>query len=355
LDILQLRILTALGSWKFAKMVYLFGKNSPVQIDSENDPFRYYSVRQFAVSANRRNASPYFNSFVQYYDDPNYADTLILEALNGRGKWGGRTTAQKSAFITESCAFHVIYLHTLAQINGAVDACNGYEEDGEYELTHPWDEVAALVIGSLEGPAEGGSRDTDDGQLIWGLSNRRAFQFQKLNDDSYSEVASKMIDHLFAGKGELDALDCDNLRKTANKVVQEMLIPLLQSVLRYAIQNEKLDNTADVADLALGEVFSLALVPIVSTYDQNAADIIEENMVYRPGIDPVRDGVQSVANALGDAAENFGITCQRIGYTNAVDPCIKYGGSSAPGLKPTMMALLLSNVVVGGLLWLAIL
>mmetsp|Transcript_6750 Transcript_6750/g.19755 ORF Transcript_6750/g.19755 Transcript_6750/m.19755 type:complete len:751 (-) Transcript_6750:154-2406(-) len=350
-DVLQMRILTSLGRFRFAKHLYEYGRNSPVQRDSINDPFEYYSLGDFAVSTARKNADPMYTAFVQYHNDPNYADTMIRKALDGTDKWSG-SIPQRTAVVAETAAFHVLFLHAVAQINDAVTACKGEQENDEYDLTHPWDEVAALLIGSLEGPKEGGSADVQDGQLIWGLANRRAFQFQTLNDKGYSSTDSRLEDLLFAGRGELDAENCDALEKTGEQIKSTILIPLLQSVIRYAIDNEDLNASSDAESLALGETYALAAIPIVAGLDESAASILEENMVVRPNIAVVRDGVQAVATAAGAAAEANSMRCTAIGTTSQADPCVGNGSGAVAGMAMSWsrMALTVAGGLVGAVL-----
>jgi hypothetical protein len=248
--------------------------------------------------------------------------------------------AQRSAIIAETCAFQILYIHLIAQINDAVKKCKGVESEedyDEYDLTHPWDEVAALLIGSLEGTEEGGSTDVQDGQLIWGLNNRRGFQFQTLNGKGYSKVNSQFEDLLFAGRGEIDAMNCDAFEKTGEKIKQMTLIPLMQSVMRYAVQNEKLTADSNLEDLALGEAYALAIIPIIQSSDPESAIILEENMIFEDGIDPVRDGSQVVADAIGSAAVSRGIRCSLLGSTYETRPC-RFHGSSAQGLRPLLFS-----------------
>jgi len=338
LDVLQIRILTSLGSFGYAKLWYLYGRNSPRERDSENDPFEFYSLSDFATSTSRQNAEPYYSAFIAYHNNPNYADVLIRNTLEGVDKWDkNKSVEQRSAVVTEACSFLVLYLHLIAQINDAVNNCRNVDENGEYDLTHPWDEVAALTIGSLEGKEEGGSSHVEDGQMIWGLSSRRGYQFQTLNRQGYADVNSELEDLLFAGKGEIDALQCDMLEKTAEKIKTKSMIPLLQSVLKYAILNEDHPADSDSAHLALGEVFALAVIPIVKLYDEASAYILEENMLTHQGIKPVRGGVQEVANAVGSAADAMGINPRELGSTPEADPSLLYGGSSSPALKPCLV------------------
>lgn len=342
LDVLQLRILTSIGNFNFARFWYMYGRNSPVQRDSDNDPFSFYSAADMATAITRRNAEPWYSEFLKYYNDPNYADTIIRDTLDGKGKWGNaKSVEQRSAVITETTAFMVLYLHLISQIHDAVNSCRGMSNGGEYDLTHPWDEVAALLIGSLEGTQEGGSSDPEDGQFIWGLATRRAFQFQTING-GFAKVNSQLEDLLFAGRGEIDAFDCDAFEGTANHIQELTLVPLMQSVLHFAINNEGLSPTSVSEELALGEVFARAIIPIIQLSDPASANIIEENMImiFEQGVSPVRDGAQAVADALGSAAIAHGIRCSLLGSTAEIKPCT----SSASGFQSSWMA---SSVVIG--------
>ena len=348
LDILQLRILTSLGSFHYAKLWYLYGRNSPVERKNEYDPFSYYSVADLALSSSRRVADPWFSEFVKYHDNNNYADKIIRDTLNGAGKWdSSKTVAQRSAVITETSSFMVLYLHLIAQINDAVNICKGMDSGGTYNLTQPWDEVAALLIGSLEGTQEGGSSDAEDGQLLWSLGSRRAFQFQSLGRDGHANINSRMGDLLYAGKGEIDATECTTLEKTATQLKLASMVPILQTVLRYAIQNEELTTPSESVYVALGETFALAIIPIMELIDPSSSAILQENMIFQDGIPPVRDGAQAVADAIGNFAVSAGLRCSVLGYTPQASPCRLHGGSAAPpSLRPMVLLTALSSVVL---------
>lgn len=343
LDILQLRILTSLGSFNYAKLWYLYGRNSPVEQKNDNDPYEYYSLADLAIASSRRTADPWYSEFVRYHNNNNYADKIVRDTLEGNGKWdSSKSVAQRSAVITETSSFMILYLHLIAQINDAVNLCKGLESHAEYDLSHPWDEVAALLIGSLEGTQEGGSSDAEDGQLLWSLGSRRAFQFQSINNEGYAKVNSRLEDLLYAGKGEIDAMECTSFEKTVEQIKLVTMVPIMQSVMRYALQNEQLSTTSDSADLALGETFALAIIPIMETIDPSASAIVQENMIFQSGIQPTRDGAQAVADAIGSFAVASGLRCGLLGYTPQAQPCRYHGGSAAPNMGPVVWTTLAS-------------
>lgn len=338
---LQLRVLTSAGAFNYAKLWYLYGRNSIVERANENDPFEYYSLADLAVATSRRAADPWYSEFVRYHNNNAYADKIIKDTLEGKGKWGSTgSVAQRSAVITETSAFMVLYLHLISQINDAVNLCKGMTSEADYDLTHPWDEVAALSIGSLEGTQEGGSSDSQDGQFIWSLATKRAFQFQALNREGYAKINSELEDLLYAGKGEIDAVECASFEKTAERLKVMTLLPLMQSVLRYVVQTQNLQASSASEDLALGETFALAILPIMELIDPAGALVVQQNMIIQDGVPPARDGSQAVADAIGGFAVAAGLQCQLLGYTPEARPCDLYGGHS--GATSMLSSLFLS-------------
>ncbi|CAB9516835.1 expressed unknown protein [Seminavis robusta] len=328
LDILQLRILTSLDSWHFARYIYQFGRNSLKERDSDNDVYELLSLHELAVAVCRKKADPLYSYYVAYFNQVNYADIAVDEALRGVGKW--KTKEQRREVIVATCAFQIVFLYLIAEVKETVQQCRDPAFDPVDASMHPWDEVAALLVGSLEGPQEGGSSDIADGQLIFNLANSRAFQFQTLTDEGYSQVNSDLDDLLFAGKGELDAKDCDNLESTAQRIEKLAIVPMIQSAMRYAVALEKLDNANDSVEAALGEVFAFSVLPILFAADSESAEVIRENMEVMEGTPSVRNGAQTVADAFGAAVEAWGLACPNLGYTSNADPCLLQGGHSKP-------------------------
>lgn len=347
LDILQVKILTSLGSYLFAKFLYRFGRNSPFPT-RDGDPYEVRSLEKFALSTDREAASPFYNEFVGYFDDIYYANTAVINALEGRGKYGAASVEARTEIVSKTCSYQIMYMYVLAEMADAVKDCQSKDALDNVGGVHSWDEVAAFLIGSLEGPTEGGSPDVDDGQLLWNLANKRAFQFQTVNDEGYSKTNSEIEDLLFAGGGELDAFDCESLSKTVSRLQHHLLIPVIQSTLRYAAENEKLSESNLDKTVAEGEAFALSVLPVIKSYDEPAAQVISENMVVQAGVKPVRDGAQVVADAFYEALDEFGISCTYVGASGQVDACRKEGGfSAAIRFRPTVYILSALLIVAG--------
>lgn len=326
LDVLQLGILTSLNSYPYAQLLYMYGRNSPNYRQTENDPYRVRSLMQMATSSTRKIADPFYKEFIEYFNDEYYADKAIQQALQKKGKWANGSPDQIKQLVVTTSAFQVLYMNVLTELADAVGACNkGDMLTGEGKA-HQWDEVAAFLIGSLEGRSEGGSVDLDDGQLMWNLANRRAFQFQTEDQTGFSLINIELENLLFAGRAQSNVLDCGNLAKSADRIQHLILLPVIQSTIRDAILNRGLNATSMKGDLAGGEAFALSVLPIVARYDQKAAQLIRENMEVNAGVPAVRDGPQAVANAFYQALDEFGYSCALVGSTPQADACALEGG-----------------------------
>jgi len=281
-----------------------------------------------AVDGNRKIADPYYSDFVEYHNAPNYADRVILQTLRKQGSWGATASSeQATAVVTKTASFQILYMTILSKLATSVKNCNENHlgvEDADDLL--PWDEAAALLIGSLEGPKQGGSYDLEDGQLFWNLADKRAIQFHTNNKEGYSLINEELEDLLFAGRAEATTLDCQNLERSADRIRHLIMLPLIQSTIRYAVLNQGLSTSSASANLALGEVYSLAVLPLVSKYDDNAAQLIRENMVIRTDAPVVPDGPQLVSNAFYQALDDFGYSCALVGFTIQADACELAGG-----------------------------
>mmetsp|Transcript_18199 Transcript_18199/g.27571 ORF Transcript_18199/g.27571 Transcript_18199/m.27571 type:complete len:316 (-) Transcript_18199:855-1802(-) len=244
-----------------------------------------------------------------------------------QGKWGETATPQQAAaIVTKTASFQVVYMTVLVKLAKAVQTCkNNKVALQDLSSNKEWDEAIALLVGSLEGSKEGGSLDLDDGELFWNLANEHAVQFQTSNDAGYSLINEEMEDLFYAGRAE--GKDCRALEESANQILHLMFLPLIQATLRYAILNQGLSSSSSKESLALGEVYSLAVLPLVSIYDENSAQFIGENMVIRSGAPVVPNGPQQVANAFYEALRTkFGYSCALVGSTSEADACELEGG-----------------------------
>eukprot|EP00567_Pseudictyota_dubia_P011804 CAMPEP_0197464996 /NCGR_PEP_ID=MMETSP1175-20131217/64312_1 /TAXON_ID=1003142 /ORGANISM="Triceratium dubium, Strain CCMP147" /LENGTH=940 /DNA_ID=CAMNT_0043001001 /DNA_START=220 /DNA_END=3045 /DNA_ORIENTATION=- len=404
LDVAELKLLLCFGSersYEMAKRLYSNGHNSrKTWVTSEA---QYLSLEEMATSETKEQ-SPWATHYVQYHQDKHWADKIITETLSGRGKWGSAPKAQRAEMVAKTAQYQVVFPYLLGEMADALADCSSgqaTDNDGsvhswdevvayyvgamegtseeraemvaktaQYQVVfpyllgemadaladcstgqatdndgsvHSWDEVVAYYVGAMEGTSEGGSSDFADGQLMWNLGNKRCTQFGTENSAGWSQVMAAVEDLFYSGKGELDAYDCKALGRTVGKIEHLSLIPLFQSVVRYAIKNEKHGWDSSSKDLAEGEAFALSVLPILAAYDPVGQAIVEENMILAEGREPVLDGAQAVADAFHGVSAKFGLGCQYIGESDGVDFCRmtrRSGGSRTPAAGAAVASLL---------------
>lgn len=343
LDILQIKLLTTLECYDMALLLYLSGKNSKINPDEE---YSYRSLSMMATSMTRAYVSPQFQDFETYFLDQRYADTVIRNTLSpsSDGKWVAKSQRQKVQVVTKTLQFQVTYMFVMAKMVEAQTDCNNDSVAKDYTPSFAWDEVAAFLIGSLDQkqPSSVPTSDIQDGQLLWNLGNRVCTQFGTCTTASdqastakttISTYNAKLEDLLYAGMGESRALDCKNLARTVKRIQHIMLIPLIQSTLKYAISNTRRSDRSESADLASGEIMALSILPILTSIDAEAAAVVEKNMILTEGVKPVKDGAAAVGDALYPIVREWNneIRCEDIGRAGDVDVCVDgaSGGTSS--------------------------
>ena len=321
--------------------------------DDEVSNDQYLSLRSMAVDGSRDQAL-FYGEFISYFDDPNYADTIVRETFDNNGRWMNKPKAQRAAVIRVTLQAKIMYMHILSKLNQAVSGCastlriDALEDDtGDIDA---WDEVAAFIIGSLEGEEIGGSSNFDDGASLWGLANSRCIEFGRNNEQGYAVSNAAIYNLLLAGKGKITSKSCANLDRTAFGIAHLLFIPLFQSVVKYAIVNQYESASSDDADIALGETFANSVIPVLNHYDPESARTLVDNMVPTDEFQKlVKSGPQAVADAFLAVADDFNIECEYIGRSYEVDACRNYQSvlkstSSCPGRASVVFAGILSTV-----------
>lgn len=307
---------------KMAQFYYQYGRAVGINgIDDNDYGFQLKSLQDMTKISAEGKWSPYYSEYREYFGRDKFADTAIMAAFDDS------YSDQRSAFIVSLMRYNVVPEYMMGLIGSALQICQ--EPEDKIPPTLYWDSFASLYIGSLEGTNPSGS--DDDGLMLWGLAKNRARQFNTQNDNYGAKLNDEMVDLLFAGQSEAERRDCISFGKSASRVLHLMLVPLIQGTIWYAIRNE---NSATPEDLATGEAMAYSVLPIVSKYDENAASVIERNMIRTPGVSPVSEGPQYVANAFFQILDDIGWRCDYVGQAEGIDACEQFE-SNAVGLKNT--------------------
>uniref|UniRef100_A0A7S3KVK8 Uncharacterized protein n=1 Tax=Amphora coffeiformis TaxID=265554 RepID=A0A7S3KVK8_9STRA len=318
LDALQIRILASLQANVFAEFLYMYGTNV-FKFGSRSTNVKYVSMHDIAVSSERSN-SPSFAFYEDYFDERDYADKIIRNALTGKSKW--LATEQVAVTASLACAYMITFMEAIAKLRIGVADCKEADGEGLAYTLDPVDEAAALIVGSMGGNQFGGATDREDGQLMYSLANEVAFQFGTLNSDEYAQVNKEIIDLLLAARAEIDALDCTNLEISVDLLERLLMVGIIQAAIKAAIQNESLSAISTATSIAEGELLSLAVLPYFKKFRPDTASIVEENMIWQSNRKPVQAGSSNVARAFGTGITYaVDLRCSYLGSTQGVDPC----------------------------------
>jgi len=343
LDILAIEQLLKFPSTSKNKMAQLYFQNGGVVTHDDDDlglVMSLGSMAQRGLSSEEGQWSPYYSDYVDYFKRDKFDYAAIMESFAS-----DNDPEQRRAYIVNLIQYSVVPEYMMSLIGLTLQLCRDEEDSASPSLY--WDAFAALYIGSLEGISA--SNSNDDGMMLWQLANNRARQFNTQNDDFVAKVNMEMTDLLFAGQDELERRDCTNFDKTASRALHLMLVPLIQSTIWHAIQNDKLGAGSTEQGLAVGEAMAFSVLPIVAKYDTKAAAVIERNMVRVDGIKPVSDGPQAVANAFYTILSDLGWGCDYIGQAEGIDACEQFDGvivKSAASMLSSAAILLVGFVSV---------
>ena len=276
-------------------------------------------MHDIAVSSERSN-SPSFTFFQDYFNQRDYADKIVRDALTGKSKW--LATEQVAVTASLACAYMVTFMEAISKLRIGVADCKEADGEGLSYTLDPVDEAAALIVGSMGGHQFGGATDREDGQLMYSLANEVAFQFGTLNSEQYAVVNKEIIDLLLAARAEIDALDCNNLEISVDLLERLLTVGIIQGAIKTAIQNESLSAISTATSIAEGELLSLAVLPYFKKFRPATANIVEENMIWQSNNKPVKAGASNVARAFGTGLTYaIDLRCSYSGSTQGVDPC----------------------------------
>jgi len=304
---------------KMAQLYFKYGKAT--EVDDNDFGFHSMSLHAMTQPSDEGQWSPYYSDYVKYFGRGLNDDSAIMKAFKRTKKVNAE---QRRAYIVSLMRYNVVPEYMMSLAGFSLQLCIDEEEDGDFSPVHYWDAFAALYIGSLEGTTQ--STINDDGLMLWNLANNRARQFNTQTDESIARVNDEMKDLLFAGQSELEREDCVNFEKTVSRVLHLMLVPLIQSTIECAVMNQKFDADSTDKSLAIGEALAFSVLPIVSKYDETAAAVIERNMERIPGVKPVAEGPQAVANAFYKIMDDLGWGCEYVGQHQGIDACEKFDG-----------------------------
>ena len=183
-----------------------------------------------------------------------------------------------------------------------------------------WDEAVAFYTGSI--PRESGA----EGYLFYTESEVQGYQFGT-RSGSISMSNKAVFDNFDEGKRKLKEDECGSAEVNAEKIKAQMLIPLIQGLLRNTYQIDNLHDQHN--DITRGEVagYAAALLPSINNCDKYVAATIHNDLA--PGradessFEVIKYNLERIYGCLGVSCSQVGGFLQPSGtsYWKNAEPC----------------------------------
>jgi len=269
---------------------------------------------------------PMFKNQMAYFnDDGEYGSKMVLAALEGTGDYAGKENSLRKEVAVKGSAYVVAGMYAIHEMEDAImDCTNGAQSDNQ-DSVHAWDEAVAFYAGSLEGEAAGGN---SNGEMSYRLAEKRCANFKTCSEgggaSGTSRVNLKIMTAFEDGKTLLNEGSCEDAKKQMGIIKAQMLVPLIQGMLRYAFKADPTPNAAYKADydgktasgkakeIGEGWAFTAAIIGEVNACNPAAAKLLDDNMniaataAVKDGHLKVVQTIQKVYKCLGIKGEDVG-------------------------------------------------
>lgn len=311
-DILQIKILLRYGNIRAAKDLYEKGRNMVI---TDSTGYSTPSSLQYLASGMDTfkfvdDKSRLYHMFEDYYDNPAYANKLVLEAFESSGKLAGKLAAIPTLLQT------IVAPHfAIRAFFEAVDLCKNNSE----RASSVFDQGVAVLVGSNEGQGKGGS---EAGVSWFSIAKAYCLEFNcgNIQDPPVNKFVMQLLldGQNFIGDGR-----CDDLEDHVEEIESLLLIPIIQGLLFHVemLRLSPFTATSDYSShYAFVQAFSQAIIPVVSKVSKIQAHIIKESIsISGETIDSTQVWT-AIGRILDDGTSttDIGITCEQIGSPNLI-------------------------------------
>jgi len=215
----------------------------------------------------------YFNSYVKFFSDEFYADSIILSSfhLETHPSSIHTTTVQPNTTIYKAAQTMVLFMGSLQHIHTAVNMCRlGMVDQAKSE----WDRGIGLFLGSAVKPDQDIAYPVDNGHSLYALGKEICGVF-----NSCDEV-DKIYDAFLVGAKLLDQSLCtDTLRLAESTIKPSLLTTIIQAMIESSAKIENItDANEDMFAYATGNIYVLSMIPLINAIDSDTAKIVSLNM-----------------------------------------------------------------------------
>jgi hypothetical protein len=334
-DLDQNSINTQVGNGNFtgARYWYTVGGNSY----KTTSPPVLRTIQGFSTSYTSLVGEKWYDIYSAYWNDPSYADSFVMAAATATRELTpsinpliGDTSRQEC--FKKGSAYQNIWYYIIHEMEAAIEDCTSGV------VGQHWDEAVAFYTGSMVG-----STGASTGVMIFDLAEKRCKNFGTCiaDDDSpYDATVNYKIFDLFEQGRDLQYSTggtCQAFVDTKEDIVVQMVVPLIQGVMRYLFF-----APTDGTEKSRSELyaFAAAVLPYVDYYDSAVAEVLRRNTNIT-NLVPVPDGYTTVKASLESAYPAMGITCGDVGglvstaytsgYYPGMEPCTDVTTSSSNG------------------------
>ena len=168
-----------------------------------------------------------------------YADTNVRPAFEGTGAFAAASVSQnmKAEVAKKGVAFQAVWMYVLHEYEDAIMDCLAGDITSNDATVggpapHAWDEGWAFYAGSLEGTAA--ADKNTDGVLIFKLASKRCADFGTCTAAGVAKANLKHLALARNGRDKILAGECHTVAEEFDAIVDQMTIPLIQGMLKYA-------------------------------------------------------------------------------------------------------------------------
>lgn len=255
----------SMEKYDIAKRIYLEGHNY-YDYDS-TDTYNFVSLYNLTQSHTIDYVDfPMYQLFIGYYGT-DFINELMMQILEQTGSFTDMPATQRDLAMDIAISNILSYIAALQAIYYSARMCDN--EDGGTTSLAAFDGAVALLVGSVEGPEEGGD-PIAEGRMFYSITGNSCVYGDCIESDFKEELFQALTD----GQSFILQRDCESAGTTVEKINALLKVPLLQSLIYFSDE-----RTYDVADnVAAGYVATMAVIPIINEIDPSSAVTIETAM-----------------------------------------------------------------------------
>merc|ERR1719387_2349329 len=280
------------------------------------------TLQGFATSgAAKMSTEKWWNVYKNFWGDDNYADTYAMAALDGTGVMVGRSDVMRGELVKKGIAYQAVWMYVLHEFEDAIFDClagNIFDNEASNaagDSPHAWDEGWAFYAGSLEGTDGSGS-----GQMIHQLPEERCKDFGTCCDgrEGPAKANARALKHARIGRNKILSGDCFTVVEDFDDIVDQMTVPLIQGMLKYAFKADPANDQGSCTDgdcdkeWAEGWAFAAAVLPRLHFCSYEVADMVRANLDVANAA-PMKDGFAALKFHVETTYDCLGLKCEDVG------------------------------------------